>query len=119
MEKIILIIKKETENQEEELNSLDETIELISEYVDGLLIPDHGDWLYDYIRNRDFTMLKSDLIEGYPFSMLDDIEMYVKTIEQLYSLKSFEELPALIDQCNKLFEKLDVSYRLSVIAKNE
>lgn len=114
MEKLILTIKKETETQKEELNSLDETIELISEYVDGLLIPDHGDWLYDYIKDKEFKMLKNDLIEGYPLSMYDEIEMYVKTVEQLYSLKNFDELPALIDQCNKLFEKIDVSYRLSV-----
>ncbi len=112
-----LIIEVERENKKTqivELDNLEEAIEEIGFNVYYLLIDsDFGDGLYDDINNRDFEMLEYDLKLGYPISMKEDIEAFVKTVKQIFDVKEKNELPTVIESINRLYERFNEPVKLS------
>lgn len=101
------------------LDSIGTAIDYIGDYVNMLLIPMDNDILPDYISFRDFDFLEEALNAIYPKEMKDKIELYMNTLKKLYGITDFEEIPGLLEQCNDLFDKLNVNYRLSIEIKNE
>lgn len=119
MKRFLEVKIEEKDKEIIEINNIETLIEVISEYVDGLLIPDEGDFLYDYIEERDFDMLELDLKRGYSKDVYDEVDLYIKTIKYLYGIKKIDELPSLIEQCNSLFDKLNVNYRFLPLIEYE
>ena len=116
MKKYILEVKEELKGIKTiELENFEEARDEIADNITWLLIPsDRGDALYEDINDRDFDMLEFDLKLGYKVDMYDDIEAFVKVVRQIYEITEDNQLPQVIDACNKLYEKLGEKITLSI-----